>query len=89
MLRGVAGRSQNRHKAAAFGAVPRFLLPSAARFGFNRRVARVGLAKASLVRPHIEQGPVSLDRSIADLTTAGMIPAAAALGLLNLLLIGP
>jgi hypothetical protein len=51
MLRGVAGRSQNLHKAAAFGAVPRFPLPSAARFGFIGGVARVGLAKASLVRP--------------------------------------
>jgi hypothetical protein len=34
-------------------------------------------------------GPVSFDRSIAALKTAGVAPDAAALALLTLLLIGP
>jgi hypothetical protein len=89
MLRGVAGRSQNLHKVAAFGARPRFPLPSTVRFGFIAALHVLGRPRQSLVRPQIEQGPVSLDRSTADLTTAGISPAAAALGLLNLLLIGP
>ena len=49
-------------------------------------MCRVG--KDSL-QPEERAGPVSIDRSIAALQTAGIDPDAAALGLLALLLIGP
>jgi hypothetical protein len=87
MLRGVAGQPQNPHKAAAFDAVPRFPLPSGTRFGFIGALHVSGWPRQALCA-HNRAGPVSFDRSTAR-TPAGTIPAAAALGLLNLLLIGP
>jgi hypothetical protein len=77
-----------KHAVASVDGGIHFFLPSAARFGLVARIMCQACGVKRCAQAN-RAGPVSIDRSIAALDTAGIIPAAAALGLLNLLLMGP